>query len=662
MIEGFDWESLFDSQAPAGCRLSALLLTCYDRPDERFLIEHFLPMLFGLAHNPHGEGLERERFFVELTNALAALRGSAWVISSMPTPGAEVGGRNFGWLWRFLSLHHVGRSAKQHAKLWMFHWSASDTSGSEYLELVISSANLTASAFRDQIQAAWRCVLPLQTTASKANLNSWGLIPQFLQRLGEAVATNDFVKRFTSLLGRCQAPPDVDFIASVPGRHSKQELKKTAWGVAGLRGIMPPGKGYIKLRVMAPFIGSWTEKSLNAWCEHAESAPDKLELLWIEKLHPWAGNNLDGTPRWVLPPSTLQCFITSNIGLLRLEPQIDKENQGTSFHQSHHPQHDGRWSHAKLYLLRRGTTRRLLVTSANFSSSAWGIPHTDGSLGIRNFELGVFLRQLEWPTAEPVEFLDVSDAWVVKRPVSAEAGLLEWAQANFDGTQLVVECRFNGNPNGELVARVCVAGKTLDLKKWQKSGNLWRITMDLPDGQEVPASVQLIEGGLVLEIPTQDLRDPATIPLPDIPEVDPSRAQALRDELLLEAYGGVFEDAPNDSPVPGIEEPDQDQVDDMERMVSSADSYAVPAVVEARKMMACVDGWVKRMNAALSRADTGEQKRLRQDGTALVDVFERRTKRRRQIGMGSLAIGSKMASQELEVRLQGFNEEGAVNE
>ena len=662
MIEGFDWESLFESQAPAGCQLRALLLTCYDRPDERFLIEHFLPALFGLAHDPHGEGLEQDRFFVELTNALTALRGSAWVISSMPSPSVEASGRNFGWLWRFLSQEHVGRSAKQHAKLWMFHWSASDSSGSEYLELVVSSANLNGAAFRDQIQAAWRCVLPLQTAASKANLNSWGLIPLFLQRLGTEVGKDDFVQIFRSLLGRCQAPPDVDFIASVPGTHSQQELKRNAWGVAGLRGVMPPGKGRIKLRVMVPFVGSWTKRSLDAWCEHADTAPDRLELLWIEKSHPWAGNSIDGIPRWALPPNTLQCFSASDVGLRSLERPISKKRPGTSFHHSHHPQHDVRWSHAKLYLFRRGTVRRLLVTSANFSPSAWGMPLVDGSLKIRNFELGVVLRQLEWPTAEPAESLSVSDAWVVKPSVSAAAGLLVWARANYDGKRLIVECRFNGNPNGELVACFEVAGRILELRKWQKSGDVWRISKELPDGQEFPACVQFIEGGLVSEIHTQDLRDPATIPVLDIPEVSPSRAQALRDELLLEAYGGVFEDTSSDSPVFEVEESSQDDDDDIERKVGSADSYAVPAVDEARKMMACVDGWAKCVKKALSVADTREQTRLRQDGTALVDAFKRRTQRRRDTGLGSLSVGAKMAAQELEVRLQGLDEEGVVHE
>jgi len=656
----FEWESLLDSQAPASCRLKAALLTCYDRPDERFLIEHFLPSLFGLAHDPNGEGLERERFFVELANALAALRGSAWVISSMPAATPEAAGRNYGWLWRFLFLRYVGRKEKQHAKLWMFHWSATDTGGAEYLEIVISSANLTAASFREQIQSAWRCVLPLQEEPSKARLDTWGIMPQFLRALGGAVGSNDFVERFTNLLRRCEAPADVDFVASVPGRHDKQELKRSAWGVAGLRGLIPPGKGPIKLRVMAPFVGSWTQESLRGWCDYAECSPDKLELLWIDKEHPWAGCGLDGTQRWILPPSTLQNFVNSKVTLLRLESPRAKDEQGTAFHQNHHPMHDRRWSHSKLYLLRRGTARRLLVTSANFSTSAWGRPHADGSLAILNFELGVVVRQHEWPTAEPAGFSDVGNAWVVERPVSAQAGLLEWARASCDSTLLVVECRFSGNPNGKLVARVSVGGKAIDLVKWQKSGTLWRTTMTLPDNQGIPISVQLLEGALILEIPTQDLRDPVGLPWPDIPEVSPERAQALRDELLFEAYGGFFEDAPSDSTLPESEDSQQGDGEDMQTE-SCSDSYAVPALVEARRMMACVDGWAMRMNASISRADNAEQKRLRQDGTELVKAFRRRIEKRSKEGKAALAIGPKMAAQELEVRLQALDKKGVAN-
>ena len=46
------WESLLNSDAPSGARLKAALLTSYEHSDERMLVEHLLPMLLKLEHEP----------------------------------------------------------------------------------------------------------------------------------------------------------------------------------------------------------------------------------------------------------------------------------------------------------------------------------------------------------------------------------------------------------------------------------------------------------------------------------------------------------------------------------------------------------------------------------------------------------------------------------
>jgi len=57
--EKLGWESLLNSDAPAGCALQAALFTTYDRADERLLVENLLPALLKLDHEPMPEGAER---------------------------------------------------------------------------------------------------------------------------------------------------------------------------------------------------------------------------------------------------------------------------------------------------------------------------------------------------------------------------------------------------------------------------------------------------------------------------------------------------------------------------------------------------------------------------------------------------------------------------
>ncbi|MCC7015248.1 MAG: hypothetical protein IT454_22000, partial [Planctomycetes bacterium] len=234
MIEEVGWSSLLGSQAPAGSRLKAALLTTYDRPDERFMIEHLLPPLLGIAHDPQGEGVERERFFAEVDGHLRAMRGKIAVIASMPGSQDEASERAYPWLWKYIPLLAVGRHgrATQHAKLWLFHWAAPEGETAEHVEMIVSSANLTRSAFREQIQAAWRCVCPLEPRARRHA--SWGIVPDFLRALGKSSGATELVETFAETLARAEPPQDVAFVASVPGRHTKQELKRTPWGAAGL--------------------------------------------------------------------------------------------------------------------------------------------------------------------------------------------------------------------------------------------------------------------------------------------------------------------------------------------------------------------------------------------------------------------------------------------
>src|SRR2546426_12064312 len=102
----FGWESLIQSDAPDDCTLKAALFTTYDRPDERFLVEHLLPELLQLNHEPVGDGSERKYFLVELDERLksARLHDKIVVVSStsrdqdQPEVGSVEDSRGlYGW-------------------------------------------------------------------------------------------------------------------------------------------------------------------------------------------------------------------------------------------------------------------------------------------------------------------------------------------------------------------------------------------------------------------------------------------------------------------------------------------------------------------------------------------------------------------------------------
>ena len=663
MIGEVEWTSLLDSTAPSGCRLQAALFTSYQRPEERFLVEHLLPALFGLTHDARGEGRERERFFMELTRALETVRGHLGVITSMPRPTSEVHGtRDYPWLWRYMQHHSVGRrgQAVQHAKLWLFLWGAQDDDKTEYLEIVISSANLSRAAFNGQIQAAWRCVLALEPTMSKTRLATWGVLPEFLRHLGEHAGSGEFVEQFVTLLGRSIAPADVDFVASVPGQYTPRDLRSGPWGTAGLQATAPPGNGRVKIRVMAPYVGTWSQSDLARWCDRAGTSPDRLELVWIDRRHPWAGEGADGQQQWILPRKSREAFIASGVNWLRLEHPATDDAQATAFHTNHRAVGDRRWSHSKVYHLRRGTSQRLLVTSANFSTSAWGRPLSDGGLQIANFEIGALLHQADWPMADdPGEFEDPGDAFALDPTPAAAVGSLTWVASVWDGKTLVAECRFSGDPNGKVRAYAEVGGKTIELSEWQRAGEIWRAKAALPAARGVPHTLVLSLEGTVREIAIRDERPAKDIPSTEVPEVAPGRVEELRDEMFLEEYGAGYDDGEDDVDGETTDEPLPEDAPDTAG--PHGDSYSIPAFEEARQMMTAVDGWAARMQAATSRpAQRAEVERLLRDGRELVLVLQRRAARFLAGGDGRRAIGPRLASEELEIHLRWFEKVGVA--
>jgi hypothetical protein len=342
------WESLLHTDAPPACPLKAALFTTYDRADERLLAEHLLPLLLKLSREPDGEGAERQYFLLELDQRLKHLHDHLIVVSSTsreePTDEEEGERGTYGWIWRSIRNLTVGSKGRavQHAKLWLLHWGAADVDGIEYLELVISSANLTRAAFRSQVQAAWRACIKLHPQRSNERLRSWGVLPEFLRELAASAGEDEHLAPFTELLARGDCPAGVSFVASVPGMHSRQILRRTPWGAAGLRNLLPSGRGAVRVAMLVPFVGSWGAEALRCWCAAFEGSPDRMTMIWIDQNHPWAQ-----AAKWVLPKATLQTLAKLDATLVKLRHSPDQQDETDPFHEEH-LRGDDRWSHAKV--------------------------------------------------------------------------------------------------------------------------------------------------------------------------------------------------------------------------------------------------------------------------------------------------------------------------
>lgn len=646
------WESLIQSDAPANSSLKAALFTTYDRPDERFLVENLLPELLKLNRAPVSEGSERKYFLVELDERLKSsrLHGKIVIVSSTSREiGDDAAGDNedsrdlYGWIWRSIRHRTVGSTghAVQHAKLWLLHWESSDEdsdekSYSEFLEIVVTSANLTRAAFTGQIQTAWRTLVKLDSQEPRRD---WGVLPAFLRELAKSAGDENQIDSFIKLLARADCPKDATFVASIPGTHS-QTLRQTAWGIAGLREIAPPGRGRVSVSVLSPFVGSWCEKSLQAWCDAFDGTPNKVNLLWVSKAHSWAEN-------WVLPQCALQTFKTQGSTLIQLLDETADAKESTSpFHDEHDLQHDKRWSHAKLYFFTREKSRRMLLTSANFSPAAWGRKNANGDLFIENFELGVCITQPDWPFDELDEFQDWEAVATASESMPRVATLITWAQAAWDGKQVVVECRCDSKEQLKATIR---GSKSSREATFEAKADPHRIDASVPwtDQKDIPAWAEL-----TCEAQTERVRVPIFDARPSFqeradrapPELDPGELEAMRDALLFEQYGGHVAGDERDVSQNGQEASSENLVDSR----GMTESYDVPAFVAARWNFDIVDNWVSQWEQPASESD---RQALHDDGLRLIEAFRRQQKRDEQHGSDS-AISAKLAAEELGIRIE----------
>lgn len=555
-------------------------MTSFEQPDAGLLVEHLLPSLLGGSYSPSLEPQERTLFFGELGTALEVLHGRLTVISSPPRADREHS--QYPWIWRYVSHFIVGAESRavQHAKLWAFHWKVNDE---EHLELHVSSTNLTTSAFKAQLQAGWQVMFPLGDRASRKTGRTWGDLVPFLDALGasagDVAATR--IQRLVTLLCCVECPADITFVASIPGQKSAaRQLKQ-----------FEPSE----LHVLTPTIGEWNDRTLAAWSADAGVVPGKIHLKWISEQHPWAA-----TSGWALSRAARDALESNGVQLecLPIEARFTEQ----------HREADPRWSHAKLYLLRSRRKRRLLVTSANWSSAAWGA----GKKAPHNFELGV-LFESEWTELEALggafDPPDTSPFCVDRNNEEDNESKLEWAEASWDGKRILLRAR-SSNLDTPITTLVTFTGSSDEGISLVNGAAV----MPWKDPEHTPLTARFTQGTEMLAVDVLDLRPPTAFAETLLPEVDPAVARALREAFLLQRYGGAVVDLETIPGLGGAHRPPAGG--------APAGDYSVQAWLDARAAFNVVDQW----RAALAEAsgDPDLIERVRLDGEDLHSLYARR--------------------------------------
>ncbi len=542
------------------------------------MVEHLLPSLLGVNHSLSHELQERMLFFGELGTALERLHGRLTLISSPPQAAREV--PQYPWLWRYVSHFTVGAESRavQHAKLWAFHWKVGNT---EQLDLYVSSTNLTASAFKAQMQAAWKASLQPNRPVTMKARRSWGELVPFLEALGTSAGANarKRIDRLIQLLAKAECPNGVSFVASTPGGSRR--------GTQALKELAPSA-----IHILTPTVGDWSKNTLTAWSKDIGINPEKIHLKWLDADHPWATGG-----GWTLTEQARNVLREKGVRLDRLPPDAQFSEKRVDG--------DPRWSHAKLYLLsvHRKRKRHLLVTSANWSPSAWGAGKDEHP---RNFELGV-LFETDWKMLEDITGT-LATPFCAARPHVGSAKL-QWAEATWDGKRIELRARCSDSSTPLRAIVSFSGGATEDVSLVSGAAALpWK------DPNNTPLTVQFTQNIETLEVNVVDLRPPAEFARTPLVEVDPSLAAALRDAFLLQRYGGPAVDVDS---IPGLGPPRTPP-----GMFAPVANYSVQAWLDGRAGFAVVDQWRAAFSDA--RQDPVLLDRVRLDGQDLHALYQRR--------------------------------------
>ncbi|SAL43121.1 Tyrosyl-DNA phosphodiesterase [Caballeronia sordidicola] len=606
-------------------RLLGALLTTYDPPDPSVLIEHYLSHWLGLENSYVSETDDRLRYFAELEAALRGIKGRIAIVSS----GGDSPACAEGWIWNYIARFQVGATgaAAQHAKLWMFHYEATEAGASQTLEIVISSANLTQPGLSNQIQSGWRCVVPLTSTGSNAREKGWGCLPNFIAELGRASGVDSVrIADWRELLRRAACPEGVEFVASVAGKHSPATLRTrdTAWGVSGLANLWSR-KHPRQLTVLTPTFGRWDRDAFEQWCETAAVEPHNVASAWICCEHPWADN-------WQLDPSSEHAL--TDAGMQWREIAVPDGVKQSPLGDEH-KQEDRRWSHAKLYELREGNQRRLLVTSANFSASAWGQWNQDGKLEIGNFELGVAfpVRDAFGSRLGQGEFVRHTCEVDYSRDAEQQIG---WLAADWDGKTLQIGCRAQCPLVARIEVTVARAKSIRHHRVAWSNGVPSRAAFAWSEAKgDIPIAVTVTTmKGELRTTPIHDTRtsDDSRLLCPDY---DEAKLREAADILLEEKYGYAR--------IP--DEGDRKRSGNGKRKGAAGGDYAVDAYLDARRRFRCVDNWWNHLQSA----NENLRKQIVSDGRQLYERWHKAGQSAPHLGE---RIAARIAADELQLRIR----------
>ena len=612
--------------------LKSAIFTTYETPDSAFLVEDFLPEILGLDRRLTDDS--NEYFFAELNDKLK--RSNIAIISSF---GKEIA-NDYKRLLSPIKYYSTGLNEKavQHAKLWLLHRESVEQNKSETLEIHVSSANLTKSAFEDQIQSAWRVIVPLSNESTNTNLKSWGVLPKFLSELGKSCGNRELADDFHKLLKNAKAPNDVTFLASVPGTHKSN----SDWGREGLRKLKSKGRGSTKIRVFVPYVGEWDNETLTEWTRKIGCDPHDLSLMWIDKSHQWALNN-----NWKMPETTFENLTSSKVKFYKLLPI--KDNEDFCIHEEQQKD-DKRWSHSKIYELHKGNSRKIILTSANFSLSAWGKSVQNG-IHINNFEFGVALsKKSVWSLDDFLESTLTKDEAYLSddgQKEDSENGLV-WAYAVWDGKTITIKARTATHNKHPIEMVIVNVGKIEfnKIEKWDKINNLWEWSTDWnPKKQQekngIPNFVSIKCNSRSWKRPVNDERQDDEKDSDPIPEVNSERSQELKDAILLERYGGPFVDdiKVDFEDVVDKEKKSQNQQNTGKSNVKS--DYSLPWMVQAREWHKIIDNWKTKYEQPSSI--------IKKDGGKLIDYFNRKKVKEPYPG---ISVAAKLMAEEIKMRIE----------
>jgi hypothetical protein len=525
-------------------------LTSYQPVSPHFLLRDVLPTLLQLDQGESSDA-DNDRLFVgAAVAALQKVPEKITIVTSCALPEENMA--SLPWLGSYVDWRMVGsdRDSIQHAKLWLCHWWRQD---GEYLQITISSTNLTSDAFHGQLQAGWSICLPL--AKARRGGSPHGVLCEFLDALGAAADCSGATSRFIQLLQRCPEIQGSHFITSIPGRHMGREQTSL------LAGETAAGK--VGIRILTPSIGEWNDKEIRAWCAMVGVPPDKVELFWPHRSHPWVGAAESLDPGlWKMPVAAQGALDAAGVRLLAVADPRVKPVLADG-----HP-NDRRWCHAKFYGFRHG----LMLGSHNWSKAAWGVP---GGMPPKNFELSVFVENQSLPLHGPFQRFTGDVALMERLPADDEIHWLRWAQVT--RKEITLTCAYRLRPGCTAMAEWQDGQDWYPFPPAVKQGKRW-IATQLLDGPQ-PEKVRLVypnADGEQFVLPITDIR-----PGRPLPAGLGNDVVHVAEDIELEQYGGP--------PVPSG--PPRSRGKKGEKRAVSSTDYSLSWLLAARRWRQVVDTW-----------------------------------------------------------------------